>query len=193
MSQADGVNSSHQKSLGIEHRQIIAETIAAPEVDLDCAPPIGGLAENNIGEFELPGLLLLPGKKLSQPVILAQHLLGLETKQFQALVFAAQGLILPKQFPARRHDICGFARQLFGRVGQAEERQKEAANAQLEPGSGTAWQIKKNKRQKHNQTQSNVMRTFQHLYTDPGKRHHVNGKQSLLTDHRYSITGYAMR
>jgi hypothetical protein len=69
-----------------------------------------------------------------------------------------QTLVELDQFPPRQGGIaCGVGHLLRG-SSQAEQRQKQTANAQLETGNRLAWQVQSKQRQQHNQTQSNVMR-----------------------------------
>ena len=156
--ETDRRNPAHQ-AIGGEHRQVHSQPVAAAEVNLHRAPPVGWVAEDHVGQLELPGRLALPAKKLPQPVVFAGSVFvpawpGCATagspgagSRSAAAVRAAGMTVSPAS-----------AASLLRRPGQAEQRQKQAANAQLQAGRRLARQIQNNQRQQHNQTQRNIMR-----------------------------------
>jgi hypothetical protein len=92
--EADRVHAPDQEPLRAQHRQVVAEAIAAAKINLDIAPPIRGFAQHDVSEFEFPFLVLLPGQVLAQARIFPEHLLQLQGLQLEFLVFAPQELVL---------------------------------------------------------------------------------------------------
>ena len=73
--------------VGGEHGQVFAEAVAAAEVDLHGAPPVGRVAQDDVGELELPRGLLLPAEQLTQAVVLVVCLLRLREAEAKFLIF----------------------------------------------------------------------------------------------------------
>ena len=77
----------------------------AAEVDLNTAPPVCRVAQNNVGELEFPRRLPLLCKRRTKLVVFARDGPGLEGQNFQPVVFVAKIFNLLEQFTAREHGV----------------------------------------------------------------------------------------
>ena len=136
---ADGRNASHQ-SVGGQHGQIFADAVAAAEVNLHGAPPVGRVAHDDVGKFELPRRLPLPAKKRAELVVFLRHRGGLRGLNAKLLVVVAKRFQLAEQFAPRQGSVGGGDWQLLGGAGQAEQRQKPAPDGEFQRGGGARRQ-----------------------------------------------------
>jgi hypothetical protein len=128
---------------------------------LDAMPPIGGIPENDIGEFESPEVGLPPFEQLPQAGVFAVNFLLLNSFQAVLFIFAAEGLVFTEQVPAGDDRLAGFFRQIMGDVAQAEQGQEKASDGQFEARGGLVRQTQQDKRERRHASQGNVMRPSQ--------------------------------
>ena len=137
--QADGEMRPTRAPSGVKTGHVDPHAVAAAEVDLDRAPPIGRFAQDDVSQLQLPGLLLLPGEKLAQVVIFAGELFGLRETCRRNSSFSRRRASFWRTNSLRGSEpIDRLPGHLLGGAGEAEQRQEKAADAQLKPGGGPA-------------------------------------------------------
>jgi hypothetical protein len=72
---------------------------------------------------------------------------------------------LTDEVTAGQEGVAGFAGEILGRVGEAEQGEESAPDGELHPGGGPAGQINDDQRQNQHQTQRNIMRPFEHPFS----------------------------
>src|SRR5258707_3079363 len=86
-------DAANQESVGSQHGQIHADVIAAAEIDLNGAPPVGWFAQDDAREFEIPAFLLLPAEEFSKAVVFAGDLLRVLRLNLPLHILAAQSFV----------------------------------------------------------------------------------------------------
>ncbi len=111
---------------------MVDHAVAFAEINLDRAPPVGRVAQDDAGEFEFPRLLPLPADERAELVVFEGDGVGLLLADFEFLIFAPQVFNFLEQFAAGQDGVGGPVRQLAGGVDGPEQRQKQAADAEFE-------------------------------------------------------------
>ena len=109
----DGGNAPYQSTLWTEHGAVGGHAIPRAEVNFNGAPPVRGLAQDDLGQLQGVALVLLPSQELAQMGILPLGALGERGLEPKLLVFAAEGFVLPEDLTSGQQGISRLAGQML--------------------------------------------------------------------------------
>ena len=128
---ADGRNAADQ-AVGGQHGKVFADAVALAEVNLNGAPPVGRVAQDDAGELEFPRLLPLPADERAELVVFARGGGGLRVLDFEAAGFRGGEFRFPGAIRCGAERCRRPGRQLPGGVDGPEQRQKQSADGEFE-------------------------------------------------------------
>src|SRR5215203_2266429 len=130
-----------------EYGQVNAQAIALAEVDLHIAPPIGGVAGDDMRSVNFPRGGFLKANHPAQAIVFPlQFRLALEL-HLQFGILAPQFVVLLDQILPWNDRVTRLFGDALAGTGQAEKRQKQTANRELELCRGARWKLKDDNRQ----------------------------------------------
>ncbi len=112
--------------------RLVGHTVAFAQINLNGAPPVGRVAQDDVGKFQFPRLLLLPADERAELVVFPRNGVGLLLADFKLLVFAPEIFDFLEQFTAGQNGVGGAARQLPDGIDGPKQRQKQSADGELE-------------------------------------------------------------
>src|SRR6185369_12647226 len=165
---ADGGNAADQAVAG-EDGAIFPDTLAGANVDLDGVSPIGGVAQDDAGQFKFPRLLLLPGDGGAERGVFRKGRIALLLENVELVVFVAKFVDLFEQLTAGGDGVDGFAGQGFGGAGEAEQGKEQAADPGLDALGGVRGKVQYQHGGQCDRTQRYVMSFSEHPAMPPSR------------------------